>query len=319
MAHDELDGDRLEDRPPTLGELLDARARRAAVRLLPALPWAAPLRVLHAHLAALAPPNGRFDRIEVRPGQALPRPEHPGRHVPAPPAPGPAPAPPAHDGAAPEGRPLPPDVRGRLGDVLADGPTANGGAGAVRGEVGRAAAGALRVHDDEAADRLARAHRADAVTVGRDVAFRRGRYRPRDDAGFALLVHEATHVLALLEPGAAWQRATSGGRRDEEARAQEGERAGLAAARLPAVTPRTGRPAPPPTTPNPAAYPGPAPHLAHAAHPAPAAPPAAHPMTAVQGRDVAPASAAAPDLAALRNGLIEELMRRLRTEFERGA
>jgi hypothetical protein len=42
-------------------------------------------------------------------------------------------------------------------------------------------------------------------------------------------------------------------------------------------------------------------------------------MTAVQGRDVAPASAAAPDLAALRNGLIEELMRRLRTEFERGA
>jgi hypothetical protein len=255
LAHDAMEGDRLEDRPPTLGELLDTRARRAAARLLPALPWAAPLRVLHAHVAALAPPDGWFDRIEVRPGQALSRPEHPGRHVPAPLASGPAPAPPAHDGAAPEGRPLPPDVRGRLGDVLADGPAGSGGAGAARGDVGRAAAGALRVHDDEAADGLARAHRADAVTVGRDVAFRRGRYRPRDDAGFALLVHEATHVLALLQPGAAWQRATGGGRRDEEARAQEGERAGLAAARLPAGAPRTGRPAPPPTAATPASPP----------------------------------------------------------------
>jgi hypothetical protein len=194
----------------------------------------------------------------------------------------------ARGDGGPEGRPLSPDVRRTLHDVL--------GPGAGR------AADALRVHDGAAADTLARAHRADAVTVGRDVHFRRGRYRPSDDAGFALLVHEATHVLALLEPGAAWHRATGGGRRDEEARAQAAERAGRAAPRspLPAV-PRAARAAAPPVP-----------------NPVPTSP-TPHPMTAVQDRDVTPAAAAAPDLEALRRGLVDELMRRLRTEFERGA
>ena len=61
-----------EDRPRTLGELLDARARRTVGRLLPVPAWAAPLRVLVDHVTALAPAGDRFDRVEAGPGQALP-------------------------------------------------------------------------------------------------------------------------------------------------------------------------------------------------------------------------------------------------------
>lgn len=50
------------------------------------------------------------------------------------------------------------------------------------------------VHTGPAADRLARMHRADAVTFSDRIAFRHGQYDPATDAGRALLGHEFTHI-----------------------------------------------------------------------------------------------------------------------------
>ena len=52
----------------------------------------------------------------------------------------------------------------------------------------------VRIHADSHADRLARAVDAVAFTVGNDVFFRGGSYRPRTSEGRALLGHELAHV-----------------------------------------------------------------------------------------------------------------------------
>jgi len=53
----------------------------------------------------------------------------------------------------------------------------------------------VRVHVGAAADGLARAVLADAVTAGSDVFFRSGAYQPASVRGLSLLAHEATHVV----------------------------------------------------------------------------------------------------------------------------
>ncbi|NBF39487.1 MAG: DUF4157 domain-containing protein [Spirochaetes bacterium] len=53
----------------------------------------------------------------------------------------------------------------------------------------------VRVHTSRQADAAARAVHAEAFTVGRDVAFRSGAYRPGTEAGKQLLAHELTHVV----------------------------------------------------------------------------------------------------------------------------
>ncbi|HEV8579388.1 MAG TPA: DUF4157 domain-containing protein [Thermoanaerobaculia bacterium] len=53
----------------------------------------------------------------------------------------------------------------------------------------------VRVHTDAKAAESARAVRARAFTVGRDVAFGEGQYAPQTPAGGRLLAHELTHVL----------------------------------------------------------------------------------------------------------------------------
>jgi hypothetical protein len=172
------------------------------------------------------------------------------------------------------------------------------------------------VHEGEAADETARTHRADAVTVGSDVYFREDRFDPRDPAGFALLVHEATHVVERFRPGASWRRATPGAAAAEEnlARTREmsvrpGPRPSADRYLLPpapaAPTPTAGPAAPTPTAP------------AVARHAAPAA----RPMAAATDRPTAPAAqpqAAAVDVEALRGRIVRDLMRQLRDEFERG-
>lgn len=55
--------------------------------------------------------------------------------------------------------------------------------------------GAVRVHADGGADRLARAVQADAFTTGSHIFFRSGSYAPASSAGFERLAHEATHVV----------------------------------------------------------------------------------------------------------------------------
>jgi hypothetical protein len=305
---DESSRDVLEDaaRPRTVGERLDGACRRIAARhqwtspvaeqLGPALRRAEELAGLFA---------GRFDRDEsgvdgVDPLQLAASAELPGW----PPHAG-HPAPDRHAAVRPtgEGRRLPADVRGRLREFA--GPAAD----------------VLRVHEDAAADHVAKAHSADAVTVGADVYFRDGRFNPDEPEGFGLLAHEATHVSAgLASHGAA--RVSTGGRAAEEnaalvqeQRAHADQAGSLRTLPGPAPTGRRGTPVaapPPPATPArlPAARSGALP---------PAAAPAAGAVAMAAPVD-RPAAPPAPfDVEALRRDLVVELMRRLRSDAERGA
>jgi hypothetical protein len=53
----------------------------------------------------------------------------------------------------------------------------------------------VRIHDDTAADSLARSVEARAFTVGADVFFAQGQYQPGTASGDQLLAHELTHVV----------------------------------------------------------------------------------------------------------------------------
>jgi hypothetical protein len=61
----------------------------------------------------------------------------------------------------------------------------------------------VRVHDDAAADALARAESAAAFTVGTDVVFASGRFAPETARGRRLLAHELGHVAQQARPRAA--------------------------------------------------------------------------------------------------------------------
>jgi hypothetical protein len=293
----------------TLGRRLERQARSIAARSEPNCSWAEPLAVLLDHLADLpAPAEGRFTRTEVGPGEfAPPRVAAAGRATPQEPRPAPwqqQPPDPATGGAG-GGRPVPVHVAARL-----------------RSHAGPAAA-ALRVHDGAHANAVAAAHRADAVTVGADVYFRRGRYRPEEPAGFGLLVHEATHVVERFRPGAASRQPGGMAAAVEERAARAAEAAATfpsvpalpsapapAAAQPPALAPAAAVPAP--SSGGPAA---PAPFTPAAVPSTPAAPgPAAPAMAAPTDRP----AAAAVDVDALRGVLMRDLMRQLRDEFERG-
>jgi hypothetical protein len=58
-------------------------------------------------------------------------------------------------------------------------------------------------HDDAAASRLTEVHGADAVTVGRDIAFAPGRFRPGTTTGDELIEHELGHVAQQARSGVA--------------------------------------------------------------------------------------------------------------------
>jgi hypothetical protein len=278
----------------TLGQRLEDEARRMAARCVPDCPWAGPVGVLLDHLTSLpASFEGRFDRREVAPSvTAWDIGTSGGRN--------PRGATDGHRAVSP-GRPLPSDVVERL--------RATAGPGAET----------VRVHDDEAADATAGAHRADAVTIGRDVFFRRGRFRPREASGLRLLVHETTHVLERLRPGASWRRATAGGVREEEAVARA---RAAAAVPGPASTPVPSRPAAlaPPVRPASilAALPPAAEALGVATPSGPATASESRPMAATADPQLDLPAPAPVDLEAFRSGLLRDLMRQLRDEFERG-
>jgi hypothetical protein len=223
------------------------------------------------------------------------------------------------NGDAPDGevQAVPADVRSRL-----------------RREVGPAA-DRMRVHAGPRADAHARLADADAVTVGSDVYLRQGRWAPRREEGVALLAHEATHVAALVDPGTAWRRTV--GQEAEEALARARERDLLGTGPGPSPTAPgggAGLPGPlgglaasfstPPGQGAPgAAAPAPRQYTARQGPAAPVGPPpsAAVPASGMRAgveRDLT-SSAPAPDLDALRRGVIAEVMQRLRTDIERGA
>lgn len=345
-----------EQAAPTLGQRLDALARRRAAAHQPRLAWVRPLEAVLRRAERLGDVTGdRFERTETAPplstelpsgiparelGRSAPDarlpgpPARPHRQLPPPATPGagppdihasPAGPPGAHvppAGSAPEDeppQPVPPDLRYRLRRTA--GPAAD----------------LMRVHVGPASDALARAAAADAVTVGADVHMRRDRYTPRRPEGLALLAHEATHVAALVDPGRAWRR-TVGEDHDEEAlaRRQEQELLGRAVANdqphpatgtAPLLAARTAaRPMASPG--HGTASPAPAPPAAAAlaaspasTRPAPAVPaaiPATGPAIRRAATDRDTATSAVPDLESLRSSLVSELMRRLKTEFERG-
>jgi hypothetical protein len=60
--------------------------------------------------------------------------------------------------------------------------------------------GAVRVHTDGSAGQLARAVNARAFTVGSDIVFGGGEYRPESKDGQKLLAHELTHVVQQTGP-----------------------------------------------------------------------------------------------------------------------
>jgi Domain of unknown function (DUF4157) len=281
-------------------ETLGQRLHRQGVRLMsmrrPEFAWLAPARQLLEHVVALPGPTaGRFDRIEpdglVVDFHDLVSGARPPGHA---------------DGDPPASRALPSDVRAQLHRVIG------------------LDASAMRIHDDRAADRIARTHRADAVTVGRDVYFRAGRFRPRQPDGFGLVAHEATHVAELSAPGAAWRRLTRGGQRDEERLAEANERRarhdGRPDAAETAVPPRHPDRSRPPMFGAVAITAPTAHYLSQPWSPPPAevsTTPARQPMAAAEERAAdAPAQL---DVDALRRSLFQDLKDLLRSEFERGA
>lgn len=173
----------------------------------------------------------------------------------------------------------------------------------LRSRVGEAA-DAMRIHNDEPAHRIAEGHRADAVASGSDVYFGRGRYRPHDEAGFALLAHEATHVSQALRPNTGWRRPMLSEIEAEEAVATAVERNVRRPAAFPG--PRRGAAAEPVR------------FAEHAVAAAPPAPPA-RPMTAAADRPLDTAAPTAPiDMERLRQTLARDLLRQIRSELERG-
>ncbi len=91
---------------------------------------------------------------------------------------------------------------GAAARVLADGsagaPLARDDAARLGPHVGADAVAAARVHTDDDADAVAAAHRARAVTVGRDIYFAHGEYQPGSARGDELLAHELAHVDQAL-------------------------------------------------------------------------------------------------------------------------
>jgi hypothetical protein len=286
---------------PTLGQRLQRQASDLAVRHLPEFGWLRPFEALRERIVGRGQLSGeRFARRELTHEET-----HAARVTPSLPVPVTAAATP---GRAPE-----PTVRERLRDA-----------------VGPAAAEAVRVHESqppesvgaepkaEAVPPAAVPPTAEAVTMGRDVYFAPGRYRPHEPAGYGLLVHEATHVLHALAPDAAWQRATSAGVREEEGEAAQREREASESRQslsLPTVAARRGaerRPAVTATSVETAPTSGGSRTTTSAA---------ARPMTAMPGRaaDLDESEAPELDVAALREQIYRDLMGRLRSEFERGA
>lgn len=171
----------------------------------------------------------------------------------------------------------------------------------LRSRVGPAA-DAMRIHHDETSHRVADAHDADAVASGADVYFRRGRYQPHDEAGFALLAHEATHVSRSIQPNTAWRPMLP------EVQADEAAAIALERDVRRRVAFDFGRAAAAPSPEFPVERRAIAP-----------ASPTPRPMTAAADRPLDTAPPPAPiDMERLRQTLARDLIRQIKAELERG-
>jgi hypothetical protein len=288
----------MEKAVETLADVLTDDMQRLWRRHRPVIAWLDLLQPVIKRNAARAQGGDRFERRDAVPGRPRRTPAVPPQDQPL------------TEGEAPRGgepvtragEPVPPAVRDRLRSVI--GP-----------EIELA-----RVHTDRQSDAFARALRADAVTVDKDIYFRSGSFAPQSPAGLGLLAHELTHVTQSGRPGAEWARATPDGVRREEQLARSSEQSVARAA----VSPVAARAYAAPAGPSPAG-PGPATSPGAVAAPGAATGRADHlaPMRADADRPAAdpavPAVRATPDLERLRQTLFRDIMSRVRVEFERGA
>ncbi len=321
----------LRQRFPTLGERLAREARRFVSRRIPVLPWLRPLETAMENLAALpVPAQDRFQRIEaLPPGYPIgaQKVSQSTRFIFSQPDAGSAPR--AHDTSAPmgesipmnfskgittsdpAGQPLPPHLQQRLQGFVGHGTEP------------------IRVHDDEESHALARARRADAVTIGQHIFFGKDRFRPQEDEGFALLTHEALHVVRAMQPGSAWRRATQAGIQEEEQEAAAVESRALTARRNASWV---GQPtfAPPRSI-----FPAQAPALqgrsalqqrragsdtARVSAESTGSTPAQRPMRAASDRSIENGATppTMPDMDELKRALYRDLMRQIKADLERG-
>lgn len=188
----------------------------------------------------------------------------------------------------------------------------------------------VNIHTDHRADRLARAHGAEAVTIGHEVFFRSGRFDPATPRGIALLTHELVHVHQTEGDGAGRaviDGSMEHGRRERVALETERMTYRMLEARSLAAVERPATPMVLATAMLPAAA-----GRASVAH-APSSPsslvrggspssatPAAGPMRAVEGRGMdgtPPMASASPDPAELTAQVYRMLERRLRHDRER--
>jgi hypothetical protein len=199
------------------------------------------------------------------------------------------------------GQPLPPLEQQRLRDFVGPGTET------------------IRVHSDEVADALVRPQQADAVTVGHHIFFRKGHFRPREREGFALLTHEATHVIQAMRPDSAWKRATQGGVHEEEQEASVQERLALDTGRGSSF-PR--QPATPSLRPALASrYPVEPGRPQVAPVPVVSSSPVQRPMAAATDRTVdqqAIPTPSMPDVEELKRTVYRDLIRQIRADLERG-
>lgn len=82
--------------------------------------------------------------------------------------------------------------------------------------------GRVRVHAGREADAAARAARAQAWTLGNEIVFGMGRYRPGTAAGDVLIAHELAHVVQQSQPGAMADPASAESRANDAARRAAG-------------------------------------------------------------------------------------------------
>ena len=279
---------------PTLGERLMRNTQRFTSSHVPAFPWLRLVDPVIKRVSSLPiPSQARFQRTEVS------RVKEFSRQIPHEPF------------AEAEGQLLSPDIQQRLRDFVGPGTET------------------MRVHTDETANAIAHALKADAVTVGEQVFFHQGRFRPHEDKGFALLTHEATHVIQAMRPGSSWRRATQAGLQEEEQEASIQERNVLharreaaflsqpaqrraSASRYPASPERQG------TIERSTIRSERGPLMSE---PAVSSSPVHRPMTAPAGRTLDNATPPAPPMPYiedLKRMIYRDLMRQIRADLERG-
>lgn len=98
----------------------------------------------------------------------------------------------------------PPSVEASIGRMQAGGgrPLESGTRAAMESSLGHDFSG-VRVHDDAGAADAAQALQSRAFTVGRDVFFNAGQYRPHTRGGRELIAHELTHTVQQAGGGPA--------------------------------------------------------------------------------------------------------------------